>query len=61
MSGPTKSEQDVLMAAYYWADHPTDREAKRKLYSAVRADSVAEQKRRMRALYRIERKAGVVK
>jgi hypothetical protein len=56
VSGATKSEQAVLMAAYHWANNPTDREAKRKLWKAVRDDMADAHKREQRALYRTERK-----
>jgi hypothetical protein len=34
----TKSELNVLYCAYYWADNPTDRTAKKALWDAVQKD-----------------------
>jgi hypothetical protein len=51
-----KTEEAVLQAAYYWSFNPTDREAKRLLFAAVRKDMDAEEKRDQRRLYRAEQK-----
>ena len=41
----TKTEEMVLQCAWSWADSPTDRDAKRSLYNAVRKDQEAVSKR----------------
>ena len=34
----TKTEQAILHASYHWSFNPTDREAKKALYDAVKKD-----------------------
>jgi hypothetical protein len=53
----TKTEEAVLQAAYHWSMNPTDREAKRLLYAAVRKDMADSEKRDQRRLYRAEQKS----
>jgi hypothetical protein len=49
-----KTEREVLAMAYYWADNPTTREAKKALWDAVQADRKNVLKRAEKAGLRIK-------
>jgi hypothetical protein len=50
----SKTEREVLAMAYYWADNPTTREAKKALWDAVQADRKNVLKRAEKAGLRIK-------
>jgi len=50
----TKTEREILAMAYYWADNPTAREAKKALWNAVKADCRNVLKRAEKAGLRIK-------